>query len=204
MGIMKLPSKRDYWRQKRWVFRTSFNQVMPRDRFFLIWRYLHLQDNERPNEVDKLWKMRWFIDFLSDRFMDTYTPEAQMTVDESMVKFKGRLGFRQYMPAKPIKWGIKVWALCESATGYMVRYQIYTGKEGDQEHGLSHRVVKDLVKPFYGTYPEIYMDNFYTSPALLEDLYSHEVYACGTVSSDLPKRTTLLMQYGKIQKLSML
>jgi hypothetical protein len=28
------------------MFVTSFNKVMSRDRFDLIWRYLHLQDNE--------------------------------------------------------------------------------------------------------------------------------------------------------------
>ena len=30
------------------------------------------------------------------------------TIDESMIKFKGRLQIRQYLPGKPIKWGIKV------------------------------------------------------------------------------------------------
>ena len=39
---------------------------MTRDRFDLLWRYLHVQDNEvaapRP---DKLWKLRWFVDFLN-------------------------------------------------------------------------------------------------------------------------------------------
>lgn len=38
MGIMKLPARRDYWRQKRWLFQTSLPQAMSRDRFGMIWR----------------------------------------------------------------------------------------------------------------------------------------------------------------------
>ena len=92
---------------------------MARDKFDQLWRYLHLQDNEsRPQTPDKLWKMRWFVEYLAERFRTIYTPKTAVSIDESMVKFKGRLSFRQYLPAKPIKWGIKIWALCEPSTGY--------------------------------------------------------------------------------------
>ena len=50
-----------------------------------------------------------------------------------MVQLKGRLGFRQYMPAKPIKWGIKVWALSVATTGYGYHLQVYTGKAENKE-----------------------------------------------------------------------
>ena len=39
-------------------------------------------------------------------------------VDEGMVKFKGRLFFKQYMPKKPVKYGIKLWMAAHSKTGY--------------------------------------------------------------------------------------
>ncbi len=42
-----------------------------------------------------------------------------------MSPFKGRLGFKQYMKAKPTKWGIKVFVLADSINGYVYRY---TGK----------------------------------------------------------------------------
>ena len=38
MGILELPSRRDFWRQKKWLFRTSIPQAMSRDRFAIIWR----------------------------------------------------------------------------------------------------------------------------------------------------------------------
>jgi hypothetical protein len=67
MGILRLPSRHNYWRQNKFMFVTSFNKVMSRDRFDLIWRYLHLQDNEvvpvDEERPDKLIKIRWYLDY---------------------------------------------------------------------------------------------------------------------------------------------
>ena len=65
--------------------------------------------------------MRFLIDALNQRYEVVYKPDGHLSIDESMIKFKGRLSFRQYLPNKPIKWGIKVWAMCESKTGYMAK-----------------------------------------------------------------------------------
>jgi hypothetical protein len=167
---------------------------MSRDKFNQTWRYLHLQDNRYPDNNDRLWKVRWYLDHLYHRFEEVYKPpEGTYTIDESMVKFKGRLSFRQYMPAKPIKWGLKVWSLCDSSTGYMSRFQVYTGREqgAAPEVGLAHRVVLELIDGLEdGGGITIYMDNFYTSVPLLIELRAQRVNACGTVRAnrkDLPK-----------------
>ena len=44
-----------------------------------------------------------------------------------MIKFKGRLGFKQYLKNKPTKWGIKVFVLSDAVSAYIKRIQIYTG-----------------------------------------------------------------------------
>ena len=117
MGVLRLPSRNDYWRVSNWLMKTNFGRVMPRDTFNLIWRYLHLANNDAPvAQGDKLVKIRWFVDFLNKQFQSVYIPYGKYTVDESMIRFKGRLAFRQYLPAKPIKWGVKVWVLAESDT----------------------------------------------------------------------------------------
>ena len=48
MGVLRLPSRNDYWRGSNWLLKTNFGRVMPRDRFNLIWRYLHLANNDAP------------------------------------------------------------------------------------------------------------------------------------------------------------
>ena len=65
-----------------------------------------------------------------------------------MIPFKGRISFLQYMKDKPTKWGIKVYVLADSTNGYVYRFQIYTGKqvnENSSSMGLCTRVVVDLM-----------------------------------------------------------
>ena len=64
-----------------------------------------------------------------------------------MIRFKGRVFFRQYMPKKPIKWGIKVWTLAGSKNGYISNFKVYLGKASSdptQEHGVVTRIVLDM------------------------------------------------------------
>ena len=110
------------------------------------------------------------------------------------MKFKGRLEFRQYLPAKPTKWGVKVWVLAESDTGYQSKFLVYTGRApGGQERGLIHGVVTDLVDHLYGQYTQVYFDNFYTSPDLLTYLHDWQVYACGTVRANRKNLPTAML-----------
>lgn len=40
-----------------------------------------------------------------------------ISINEGMVNYKGRLGFKQYMPMKPLKCGIKVWVHADATNG---------------------------------------------------------------------------------------
>ena len=100
---------------------------------------------------DKLYKVRPLLDVISDTFREEYNPSKFVSIDEAMVKYKGRLGFKQYLPMKPIKHGIKVWVRADATNGFVCALQVYTGKDGGQpEHGLGHRVVSDLVHGLHG------------------------------------------------------
>ena len=102
-----------------------------------------------------------------------------------MVPHKGRLSFKQYIKNKPVKWGIKLWVLFESKTGYVFNFQVYLGKEGDHvEHNLAWRVVKHLVGPIKGLFHHLYMDNFFCNPYLFMELEQKKILACGTIRSN--------------------
>ena len=109
------------------------SQVMKRDRFSLILRFLHLNDSslyKKKGEVghDPLFKLRPFLKPLLAKFQSSYTLSKEVCVDETMIGFKGRLSFIQYMPKKPTKWGMKAFVLADSCTGYMYNWHLYTGK----------------------------------------------------------------------------
>ena len=77
-----------------------------------------------------------------------YQPECDLSLDESMVKFKGRLAFRQYLPAKPTRWGINQFVLAEAKSGYCLRSVVYSGKTSFARvagGSLSEQVVLSLL-----------------------------------------------------------
>ena len=68
------------------------------------------------------------LDIVNPLYETVYRPGENLCVDESMLKFKGRIFFRHCLPAKPTKWGVKVLVLCESQTGYGLKFQVYTAQ----------------------------------------------------------------------------
>ena len=103
-----------------------------------------------------------------------------------MVKFKGRLGMKQYMPMKPVKQGIKLWEIAEVSSGFVCDFQVYTGKrqDGATEHNLGYRVVYDLTRNITGKNHYVFCDNFFTSVKLAEDLLQDNIYLCGTTRAN--------------------
>ena len=91
----------DYW-SRSYNFHTPFyGNAMKQDRFFHILRFLHFTDNRnepdmRDENFDRLWKMRNLFEILNEKFSKFYSPSEPLAVDEVIVKFKGRVIFRQY------------------------------------------------------------------------------------------------------------
>ena len=58
------------------------------------------------------------MDPLLENFKAAYNLGREIAINESMIDFKGRLHFIQYMPKKPTKWGMKAFVLADSSSGY--------------------------------------------------------------------------------------
>nr|XP_039253699.1 piggyBac transposable element-derived protein 4-like [Styela clava] len=191
MGIIRLPNLRLYWQKKNWIFDvSSFNKIMPRKRFCDIYKYLHFCDEalarrSDDQKKDKLFKIRGLLSLILPSFESCYTPSRDIAIDETLIPFKGRISFREVSKSKKARFGIKIWSLVESSTGYVSRLQSYTGKDptAGPETGLASRVVKYLINPYEGLHHHLYVDDFYTCPELFEYLLSKGIYACGTFRS---------------------
>jgi hypothetical protein len=197
MGIIKKPSVDMYWSTDPIYATPLFSCVMTRTRFRLLLRFFHFNDNStapNPNDParDRLYKIRPLIDHLFEMFQSVYIPEARISVDESLLLWKGRLIFRQYIPLKRARFGIKIYSVCETS-GYMYRFRVYTGKE-DQADDIARvlpREVATFKKPekvvLYLTLPlldqgyTVFMDNWYTTSQLFSYLHHRKTNACGTV-----------------------
>ena len=168
MGIISLPQGRDYWSCEPILKHKWFSTIMSRNRFLKILRYFHIVDNTTaPSRSDpnynRLWKIQPIISILQKMSRVLYSPHEQLSIDESMIGTKCRLSFIQYVKAKPIKWGVKVWVHSDSRKGYICAFEVYTGLHAN---GLAHGVVVSLLDEFFGKGYTLCTDNFYTSPLL--------------------------------------
>ena len=134
MGYNKLPSIRHYWMNSDNMGVKSIQKAMTRDRFKFILGKLHLNDNSEIDKAnpDKLWKIKSLINHLNASFQEKCKPNEHLSVDKSMIQFKGRSSIKQYNPMKPIKRGYKVWCIAGNS-GYVYRFEIYVGKRTNNE-----------------------------------------------------------------------
>ena len=190
VGICRVPRLRLYWTTKHPYIFPRICEIMSLTRFEQIYRFLHLCDSGKEVVAgqpgyDYLFKVRNLLDLLSPRFLSQYQTHEELSVNEAMIPFKGRLSIMQYMKDKPTKWGINV--LADYRNGYTVRLQIYAGKNSSLSSGdlgLCSRVVLELLDGLEEQRPKVYMDNYYTSPKLFFALYNKKVNACGTAGSN--------------------
>lgn len=152
-------------------------------------------------------KLSPFIEHLQMKFDALYNLGRNISIDESLTLFKGRLSWIQTIRTKAARFGIKSYELCESNTGYMARFQIYTGKADDtiesdqvvsiQLGGKSTKVVLELLKGLDGRGHCLMMDNLYNCPSLARYLKSKGFDCLGTLR---PSRRNVPVDIAKVPK----
>lgn len=153
-------STRSLWAEKSG--RDIFRATMSHKRFQQISRALRFDDKlSRPRRRrDKLSAIRKVWDLWTHRLELLFSPDRDICVDEQLVLFRGRCNFKQYIPTKPAKYGLKIWTVCDVKTSYAWRLQVYTGKAGDRaEVNQGMRVVLELTEGLQGNV--ITCDNFF-------------------------------------------
>ena len=207
MGLTRKGSIQKYWSTSEITSVPFFGKYMSRNQFQNILWNLHIADNTNnpQNAADPLYKLRDFITMTQDNFKFVYKPGQNISLDEACCPFKGRLRFKVYNPRKPKRFHIKLFQACESQSGYIIGFEIYTGKnlmscshtatvldtECTRTTKLVHGLLEELNLLDRGHH--VYFDNYYSSPELLEELLYRETYCCGTVRSNrrgLPKSVT--------------
>lgn len=171
--------------------RPIFKATMSLKRFHLISRVIRFDDKNtriERREKDKLAPVREIWNKWVEILPILYNPTENVTVDEQLVPFRGRCPFRQYIPSKPAKYGIKIWALCDSSNAYAYNMQIYCGRQpgAPPEKNQGLRVVLDLTASLTKGY-NITCDNFFTSHALSQMLLKRRLTMLGTVRKNKPE-----------------
>ena len=185
MGIVKKPTLKSYWSTRPHLSTSIFGKIISRDRFLTILNCLHFTDNSENPAGNKLFKLGNVLSMICERLSSVLLPGKFISLDESLLAWKGRLSFKQYIPSKRSRFGIKIFALCDAVSGYVHKLSVYIGNEREQAEGtgrgVTHNIVMKLMNGLLNTGRCLYMDNYYNSPELAAELIKNNTHVCGTL-----------------------
>lgn len=149
-------------------------------------RYIRFDDKTTRTDRrlrDKLAPIRDVFEIVNKNLKRIYSPGPCMTVDEQLIPFRGRCPFKQCIPSKPDKYGMKIFWLCDAVTAYPLNGFPYLGKNRNESRatGIAHSIVRELCKPYERTNRNVKMDNFFTSFELAQELLGNGLTIVGTV-----------------------
>lgn len=130
-----------------------YRAAMSRDRFKAILRTICFDDHatrEARKSTDKAAAISEMWMLMNDNLRKQYRPHNNITIDE-LFSLRGRVSFRQYIPSKPAKYGIKIFWACDSKTNYPLNGIIYLGRQPGQKTGknLGENIVMKLMEPYF-------------------------------------------------------
>lgn len=166
------------------IFRLAMNWT----RFSFLLKCLCFDDKEtRPQRrnFDKLAPIRELFDEVNSAYPKYYSPSAFVTIDEKLEAFRGRCAFRQYIPSKPNKYGLKVNALTDAENFYTLTMEVYVGKQPEGPYHLDTKplaLVDRMCNVISKTGRNVTTDNWFTSIELAKLLlHKHNLTTVGTI-----------------------
>ena len=149
MGIITLPAYKKYWSTNILYKNEHFPSAVSRERFKTIIRFFNF--GKKPHfENDRLSNIWMILDHLSDVMRELVTSEKNLSIDESMMLWRGKLVFSQYITNKHHKYGIKFYKLC-TYDGLVLTAEAYGGQGFNDENNLGQTAatVLKLMTPFF-------------------------------------------------------
>ena len=180
MGLVAMPTYKSYSSQDRMYKNKLFKSVMTRDRLTSIMQILNF-DEKLVNEDDHLGKIRFFINHLNTIFPGIFMPHKELLFDESMMLWRGRLVFRQYIKNKRHKYGIKFFELCTNDS-FVLKTEVYSGQkfQDPQSFGKTRDVVLHLMELYLDKGYHLFTDIWCNSLPLTKYMSLRRIYITGT------------------------
>lgn len=169
---------------------AAFSATMSFNRFSQLRSSLRFDDPLRRNTTDKLAPIRDVVNLFNSELRSLYQPGPFLVVDEMLIEFHGRVGFTQYIPTKPGKFGIKVYWIVDNSNTMPLRCLVYTGRSTLPENAIDEfgsnacAYVMTLANDYLNKGRNITVDNFFTSDSLCMQLRRKNTTLIGTVRNN--------------------
>ncbi|XP_031639228.1 piggyBac transposable element-derived protein 4-like isoform X2 [Contarinia nasturtii] len=164
-----------------------FRATLCLTRFMELLRFLRFDDKDTRSErrkQDKLAPIRDLFDMVVKNLGKMYSPGENVTIDEQLVPFRGRCSFKQYIPSKPDKYGLKIFWLVDAKNWYPLKAIPYLGRERSgaaRQTNIAKNIVLNLCQPYYKTNRTVVFDNFFSNYDTQAELQTNGLYSVGTV-----------------------
>ncbi|XP_062571144.1 piggyBac transposable element-derived protein 4-like [Saccostrea cucullata] len=205
VSIVNFQTLERYWSTCPLYKNNVVSSVMSITRFKAILSFLQI--NADSDKDDKLTRIRHLLEHVESISQSLFQPYESVSVDERMVASKHHYsGIRQFIRDKPIRFGLKLWVLADSITGYTYAFFVYLGKKRtelkNKTKGLAYNVVMELSRTLFNQGYRIYTDSFYTTQHLATDLLQKKTYLVGAVKRSSSAMPSCLKDIELFEKVS--
>jgi hypothetical protein len=200
MGAVKITNMKNYWSNRTGWRNQLIAGTMSRHRYESICEHLKLAN---PSEDDPdtwpretaahrnhfynytkkhpLYPLQGIWNTVLQRCRKNYNLARELALDEAMVAYKGMKAKlrRIFMPLKPTRVGFKIYALAESASGYIANFAYMSNTRETM-----HAVVEKLMEPFRGKFHHVFTDKAYSSVEVANTLLAQNVYLTGAIKTN--------------------
>ena len=147
MGITPAPNYRLYWTKDKQFRISGIAEVMSRDRFEQIKRFIYFNTFQEANRSeDSLRKLKSIYNAISKSCKDHWKGSTNLSIDEPMIAFSGEHCGTVYVPRKPIKNGFKMFVLAD-VTGYVIKFFPSFLRVKDTVQRIVFDLISDVLTP---------------------------------------------------------
>ena len=186
-GVVHKPIYHMYYTNDK-IFETpGFRRIIPQNKLVLIKKYMHFVDISELGEIyNRSSKIHPIHKYLVQRWQSLLTLGRHVSIDEALLLWKGRLTWKQYIRTKRARFGIKTFVLADACTGYVWNSVIYTGDDTriNPDSNFNYNATNIVMSQAENILDEercIYVDNWYSSVELLDELGKRSTDVVGTL-----------------------
>ena len=95
---------------------------------------MRFDDPAPKDRSDRLAPGRFIFGLITEKFRSFVEASENLMIDEQLLKYHGRVDFRQCIGIKPGKFGIKIYWLTETKSSYCLTGFVYIGADSIPEY----------------------------------------------------------------------
>lgn len=175
MGVVNIPNKTYYWNKDDLMYDFPFAKtIMSKSLFYFINQYIHFSSEN----IDYTSKINPIIKYINKKWELNKPITNYYSIDETMIPYKGKLKSKEFTPIKTTKYGIKIFAISDSESSYIIKWVLHKGK-GQNIINIIKELTKNIKKKSH-----IFFDTYFSNIKILDFLDKKSIYYTASIGKN--------------------